>query len=143
MIAADDAVLALLNDITGLTVCDGYVPTENDGKKVTVPVPYAVFYSSVGDDSRPRLAGRNMRRSVFFAVTYVGLSREQAKWAGEKVRAVLEGHRVTVVGHDAVGLIQLLESQRVRRDDDAIAPDGAPLFYGVDNYAIPINIVRN
>lgn len=143
MIAADDAVLALLNGITGVTICDSFVESDADTKVVTYPVPYAVFYSSVGDDSRPRLAGRNIRRSVFFSITYVGLSREQAKWAGEAVRAAIEGHRVTVVGHSQVGLIQLLESQRVRRDDDAIRPDGSPLFYGVDNYAIPINIVRN
>jgi hypothetical protein len=141
--SVDDANLATLRSIEGLGVYDSYVTTENDGVTVNYPTPYAVYYSSVGDDSAPRLSGRTKRRSVFWSITYVGLSREQAKWAGELIRAALEGTRPTVADATGVGLIKVEESQRVRRDDDAIRPDGSPLFYGVDNYSLPININRN
>ena len=104
------------------------------------PLPYVVYYSSVGDDSNRRLSGRLARRSVFFTVTYVGLDRNQTKWAGEKVRAALQSRRFVVPGH-RTWLCELLESQRVRRDDDAIRPDGSPLYYGVDNYQLPITQV--
>lgn len=136
MRAVDDVVLALLAD-AGITVYDGHPETDNSGHVVTYPLPYAVYYSNIGDDWNPRLTGRNARRSVFFQLTYVGEDRRQAKWLGERIRALLGDERVVIPGYKS-WLCELQESQRVRRDDDAIRPDGSPLFYGVDTYDISI-----
>lgn len=133
----DTAVMARL-EAAGLAVMDGVVPTENeDSKVVTYPLPFVVYYGAVGIHSTPRLTGRRQQSVVGFMVTYVGISREQAKWAGEKARAALEGRRPTIPGHKA-GLITLLTSPWVWRDDDMIRPDGKPVFYGRDTYEVPI-----
>ncbi len=142
MRAVDTAVLALLAG-TGVDVNDGLVDADNSTNVVTYPVPYLVYASSIGDDNTEgseayRLCGPGQQRSVFFSVMYVGEDRNQAKWAGEKVRTALRRKRVTGTGIRSSGLIHLEESQRVRRDDDAIRPDGTPLFYGVDNYAVVV-----
>lgn len=142
MRVVDDVVLTTLRtleqgDDEGVQIHDGLVYADNTSNVVTYDLPYAVYYSSVGDDDNRRLSGRKGRRSVFFSVTYVGLTREQTKWAGEQIRAVLQGQRLVIPGHRS-WLCDLQESQRVRRDDDAIRPDGSPLFYGVDNFAISI-----
>ena len=140
MRVVDDVIIAAL-EATGLDLNDGLVDADNSTNVVTYPLPYLVYYSSVGDDDNARLTGRKARRSVFFQVSYVGLTREQAKAAGERARAALQGVRFTIPGHKA-WLCQLQESQRVRRDDDAIRPDGSPLFYGVDTYALSITLYR-
>lgn len=136
MRAVDDAVLSLLRG-AGITVYDGSPTPDASGSTVSYPVPYAVYYSNVGDDWNRRLTGRNARRSVFFQLTYVGEDRNQAKWLGEKIRTLLGDERVAITGYKS-WLCELQESQRVRRDDDAIRPDGSPLFYGVDTYDISI-----
>lgn len=127
-----------------LVVHDGLVTADKSTNIVTYEVPYLVFYSSLGDDppdaeNNMRLIGRRGRRSVFFTMHYVGLDRRQAKWAGQAARDALAGSRLTVSGH-RVWLTGVEESQRVRRDDDAIRPDGSPLFYGVDNYSVSITL---
>lgn len=153
MRAVDDAVLARLGDLVagekyryfrssvGVTIHDGLFDArpETGLVVVTYPLPYAVFYSSVGDDdpNTRRLSADITRDSVFFSFTYVGLDRQQAKWAGEQIRAQMKRWRPTVAGY-RTEVVQLLESQRVRRDDEAIRPDGSPLFYGVDNYAVGV-----
>ncbi len=106
---------------------------------VTTPLPYAIYMSSIGDDDEEtrRMSAHIPRQSVFFTFIYVGLDRNQAKWAGERLRARLRRYRPTVDGF-VCEVVQLLESQRVRRDDEAIRPDGSPLFYGVDNYAVGV-----
>lgn len=136
MRVVDTAVLAALQ-ATGIDINDGYVDVDAGTNVVSYPLPYAVFHSSIGDDDNRRLGGRKTRRSVFFTVTYVGRNRDQTKWAGEKIRAALHGKRLVVAGH-RMGLVDLQESQRIRRDDDAVRPYGSPLFYGVDNYAVPV-----
>lgn len=139
MRVVDTVILAAL-EATGVDIHDGYVETTTGGSNVvSYTLPYAVFYSSIGDDDNPRMSGRKGRRSVFFTVTYVGRDRNQAKWAGEKIRDALQGRRFTIPGHRS-WLCDLEESQRIRRDDDAVRPDGSPLFYGVDNYAISITL---
>lgn len=144
MRAVDNDILGKLRAVldTGgeVHVHDGLVVVDNTSKVVEYPLPFVVYYSNVGDDHEPRLSGRSTRHSVFFSVTYVGLSRDQAKWAGEKVRAALFGKRVDAGNGARSWLISLDESQRVRRDDDAIRPGGEPLFYGVDNYSVSITI---
>lgn len=140
MRAVDDVILPLLAT-TPVNIHDGFVVVDNTTKIVTYDLPYAVYSSSVGDDDNPRLSGRKGRRSVFFSVMYVGLDRNQAKAAGEAIRNVLAGQRIAVPGYKT-WLCELLESQRIRRDDDAIRPDGSPLFYGVDNYDLSLNRTR-
>ena len=108
---------------TGLIVFDGRAEFEaEDGSKVVRHrLPYAVYYSSLGDDpptdENVRLAGQRGRRSVFFSVTYVGGDNRQTKWAGQQIRDAIAGHRLTVPGH-RVWLVSVEESQRIRRDPD-------------------------
>lgn len=139
MRAVDTAVLALLG-ATGVDVNDGFVDVERESgspRVVTQRLPFLVYYSNLGHPDGPRLSGRNCRESVLFQVTYVGIDRNQAKAAGERQRAALEGKRLTIAGRKS-WLIVLEESQRVRRDDDAIRADGSPLFYGVDVYTVSL-----
>lgn len=125
----------------GFAVYDGYAAPVSDSDVVVVqyPLPYAVYYSNIGAPNARRLTGRDLGRTVFWSFNYVGSSRNQAKWVGERLRQALEGVRLTVPGHK-VGLIEVQLSQRVRRDDDAIHADGSPLFYGIDDYALPIRL---
>lgn len=140
MDVVDKVLLARLQG-RGFEVYDGFFEAiPEDGKVVvTYPLPYAVYYSSVGDDDEDtrRLSARIPRDSVFFSLTYVGIDRRQTKWAGERLRAQLRYYRPTVPGFFCE-LVQLQESQRIRRDDQATRPDGAPLFYGVDNFAVGV-----
>lgn len=127
-----------------LKVHFGFAPTERDPDNrwiIDVPVPYAVYYGSVGDDDNRRLAGRKTRRSVFWEITYVGLTMEQTLWAGEQIRFALQGRRITVAGHKT-WLADLQESQRVRRDDESTRPDGRPLFFGRDTYAASMTLTE-
>lgn len=153
MRAVDDAVLARLGDpVTdelyryfrsdvGVMIHDGFFDARpaTGLVKVTYPLPYAVYYSSVGDDDEMtrRLDARIPRESVFFSFTYVGEDRRQAKWAGEKIHAALKRWRPTVDGFHCE-IVQRLQSQRIRRDDEAIRPDGSPLFYGVTDFAVGV-----
>lgn len=136
MRVVDDAVLALL-EANGIDVSDGLVDVDTTTNVVSRPLPYCVYYSNVGSNHTRRLGGRHSRRSVLFQVTYVGQDRNQAKWLGEKVRALLDDRRF-VIPDAKSWLCQHLESQRVRRDDDVVRPNGEPLFYGVDIYDISI-----
>lgn len=139
MRAVDTALLMMLED-TDLDVNDSFVDVDNDGVTVAHPTPYLVYYASLGDNHNPRLTGQYGRLSKFFQITYVGITREQAMGAGEKARAALCGKRVAGEGITRSWLIELDESQRVRRDDDAINPDGKPLYYGVDLYSVSVTL---
>lgn len=126
-----------------MVVFDGRAEFDTDGKVVRHALPYAVYYSSLGDDpptdSNIRLTGQRGRRSVFFSVTYIGGDSRQTKWAGQKIRDALADVRLVVPGH-RLWLVSVEESQRIRRDDEAVRPDGSPLFYGVDNYAVSLTL---
>lgn len=141
MRAVDDVVLGILAGLPFDTY-DGLVVVNKETQVVTYDLPYQVFHSSVGDDDNPRLTGRKRRRSVFFSLMYVGEDRNQAKAAGEASRNLLQGKRLVIPEFPKTWLCQLEESQRVRRDDDAIRPDGSPLFYGVDNYAASVMLTN-
>lgn len=104
---------------------------------LSYPVPFATYTSSVGDDDNYRLSGRKTRRSVFFTFTYAGTTLQQAKWAGEKLRLKLQRTRPVIVGR-RLWPIDLQQSQRIRRDDNVMRPDGSPLYYGIDDYAVSI-----
>jgi hypothetical protein len=143
--AVDLAVLGVLRtEIPEFPFFQGAAPSERDpltGKVITTvdESPFAVYRSAVGDDDNPRLAGRKLRRSVPFWLTYIGEEEEQAKLAGETIRKVIQGRRIAVEGHRS-WLIDLQESQRIWRDDEAVNPGGMPLYYGVDAYAMSITL---
>lgn len=144
MRAVDDVILARLA-AAGVDIHDGEMQfPEGEGparKIIPYDLPYATYYSSVGDDDRPRLTGRRARRSVFFSIIFVGGDRNQTKACGERIRLHLQDRKIEVPGYQT-WLCQLQESQRIRRDDEVVRPDGTPLFYGVDNYALPITLTH-
>ncbi len=150
MRAVDDVVLAairavhpdVLNTATGKMesrVHDGQVVADNDTKVVYYPLPYVVYSSNLGTDDDRRLAGRNTQRSVFWSLMFVGIDRTQVKWLAEKVRGQIADRHLEVPGHKT-RRIKLQSSQRVWRDDDAIRPDGSPLFYSVDEYDMKLQL---
>lgn len=124
---------ALYDDQTGID------PMTPDKVTVTYPVPFATYSSSVGDDDNRRLSGRRGRRSVFFSFVYVGETREQTKAAGELLRAKLERHRPVLTEYRCWPISLLTGgSQRIRRDDAVMRPDGSPLYYGIDDFAVSL-----
>jgi len=131
----DDALLALLRTDPVLNVHDGYVDTDESQKVISVPLPYAVFFSGLGDDIDERLGGRVGGSAIPFQTTYVGGTREQARWAGQKARDAISRKRVTVGGRES-GLIRLDASQKIVREDTYTRPGGGPLFYGVDQWEV-------
>lgn len=131
MRVVDAALLAML-EATGIDTNDGFVDADNSGNTVTVEYPYFQYTSSLGDGSHnPRLSGHYGRLSHYFTVMYVGTDVDQARWAGEKARLALLGKRVSGTGIGKSWLIEIDESQSVRRADDAISEDDIPLYYGV------------
>lgn len=143
MRSVDDVVLALL-EAGDVDIHDSDLALPEDGvgrKIVPYSLPYAVYYSSIGSDENRRKSGRSARRSVFFSITYVGADRNQTKACGERIRNLLSDRPIAIPGHRA-WLCQLLSSERVRRDDEVVRPDGSPLFYGVDSYDIAVTLPR-
>jgi hypothetical protein len=127
-----------------LTVHYGFAPTKRDAENrwiIEIPLPYALYYGSVGDDDNPRLSGQRARTSIFWEITYVGLTMEQAVWAGEQIHFALKDRRITLAGHKT-WLCRLQESQRVRRDDESTRPDGKPLFFGRSTFAASMTLTE-
>ena len=146
--ALDDWVLTQLRSIEGIVdeqVQDAQVIIARSapGEPVVVryPLPYVTYTSNVGDVSNRRLAKRHGRHSDFWSLMFIGRTREQANEMGQRCRNVLLDLRPDIPGY-RFWPVALEESQRIYRDDDAIAPDGKPLFYGVDNYAVAHIIKR-
>lgn len=124
-------------------VTSGIDPMSDEKVTLSYPVPFATYTSSLGDDDNPRLTGRRMRRSVFFVFTYVGISRTQAKWAGQRLRLKLERHRPVIAGVRAWPIkLELGGSDRIRSDYNVLRPDGSALYYGIDRYAVSIIITE-
>lgn len=119
----------------------GIDPFSTTKTTVTYDVPFAYYTSAVGADDNPRLTGRKVRRSVPFYIGYVGTTLEQTKAAGERLRLKLQRTRL-VIPDVRSWPIQLEESQRVRRDDNVMRPDGSPLYYGIDAYAVSIMLTQ-
>lgn len=131
---ADAAIVALI-EATGVNTHVGYV-TDSDAstKTVSAPLPYAVYFGSPGSPINPRLGGTRGRAQAM-QVTCVGMTHEQAKWAGDKVEAALDGARVILDGRSR-RISRSDESPFVRRDDDWTRPDGGPLFMDVRRYVV-------
>lgn len=133
--AVDTAVLALLRAVPNLNVWDGDVGDADEQEKtISAPLPYVVLYSTPGRPTNGRLGARR-GRAAEFQVTFVGKTREQAKWAAEKVDAALDNAHITIAGRGR----QIRRSDDisyVRRDDVWTRPDGGPLFTGPLRYVV-------
>ena len=61
-----DTVLLAALRATGVRVEAGDFTAPVDDptmlRRVDIPLPYAIYYSSIGDDHNPRLSGRRMTR---------------------------------------------------------------------------------
>jgi hypothetical protein len=151
--AVDEVMLELLgliippidNPVTGAQdesrVHDGQVVADNTSKVVSYALPYIVYTSNTGDVDNPRLSGRRLRRSVFMPLKFVGEDRNQVKAAMEAVEAQIADRHILVPGFKT-WKCRLEVSTRVRRDDDAIRPDGSPLFSADQEYAMSLMQVQ-
>ena len=137
----DDAILARAAELP-FKVYDGFFLTATAVTPVVidVPLPYAVYVSSTGDEVGQRAAGRGTQTSTYFSFRVVGEDRRQVKAAAKKLRDMVMGTRLTVNGRRA-WRPTIEVSSRIWRDDEAVRPDGRPLFYGVDEYAVKASTV--
>lgn len=130
----DAAVLALLR-ATILNVHDGHVTDSDESTKtISALLPYVVYYSTPGFPINARLGGTRGRAQEF-QVSYVGKTREQAVWAGEKAEAALDRKRVTVGGLSRI-VRRTDDNLYVRRDDTWTRTDGGPLFFGALRFVV-------
>lgn len=134
----DDAVLTILRSIADdeapLGVYDSDVTGANlETKVISVPLPYVVFYSTPGYGINPRMSGRR-GRAVEFTVNAVGISRDQAKWAGQRAEDGLDGRRIELVQPRLIRRTD--DNAYVRRDDTWTRPKGLPLFTDSRRYSI-------
>lgn len=149
-----DAVLAAV-EAEGVTIHDGNVPTDqesdafepgdpNEPTIVTAELPYAALYMNFGDDYARRLGGRTSQRSVFWQITSVGGTPEQCRWVARLQRRALKDRRLVVTDTESgtpyrVGLVDVGESQRMRRDDTTTDPNGNPIYLLVDTYSVKLS----
>ena len=140
--AAGGLVSYFLEEV-GVTVYDGWFDARPAlaEKVVDFPMPYANYLSSFGDDDKRRLDGRTGQREMFFRLYVVGDSRKQVKWAVQRLRNRVEGFRPVVDGL-RLGRVLVDSAPLITRDDDALLPDGRPMFYAVDAYTIRSSIRR-
>lgn len=130
----DAGVLALLKG-SGMNYYDGWVTdSDESAKTISAPLPYAVYYSTPGRPVNGRPGGRS-GREYEFQVSYVGMTREQAVWAQEKIEATLDGVSITVAGRSRT-IARTPDNQFIGRDDTWTRPDGRPLFYGALRFTV-------
>lgn len=118
----DAALLALLRGALA-NVHDGQVTdSDNDAKTISAPLPYALYFGLSSFPVNARLGG-SRDKGYDVAVNCVGMTREQADWAADKVEAALSNARIS-----RSRLVTLDERVRPRRDDTWSRPDGGSLF---------------
>lgn len=123
---ADLHVAALLGLIRAHTSCyDAKVPDDP-------ALPYNVLYTDNGQLSRSSLGVTSDRFELWFQVTSVGATRQQAGWAADKARADLLDQIPTVTGRHCGPITQDAPPQPVQRDDD-LTP---PVFYVTASYRL-------
>jgi hypothetical protein len=145
--SADADILAMLDASAKLVYVDeetggpnvpnavywGYLDVDETAKVIAVPLPYLVYSSSPGYDRGIRFAGSVTGRVSEFRLTGVGESERQAKWVLNEAYKVLNRRRL-----NGALIKSSNDSQDVRRDDDYTRPDGKPLFFGVERYAVGV-----
>lgn len=105
---------------------------------VTKKLPYAVFYGGPGTPVRRRASGEYSKRSEFFGFRSVGITREQAEWVLEELQDALLYTRLVLSSGRGVELVSVEQSNRIFRDDEAVQPNGGPIFYGEDYYSVRV-----
>lgn len=129
-----EAVLDKLRAVPNLTVHSGSVPVNNTGVIVTSPLPYLVYFGTLGLGESEDLATTLTKRVTSFQITYVGKTDEQAEWAGGLAVQTLDFEVVTV-DHQQLQMVPT-EAQYLDRDDSHTRPDGGPLFHGILRYDV-------
>lgn len=131
----DSAVLTQLRTITGVHIYDGYVTdSDESAQTISAALPYAVYYTALGRSVNAS-ANRRRARAMEFQVNFVGLSREQAIWAAEKIDALVDEMPIIVAGKSHK-VFRTEDDLFVRRDDTWTRPDGGPLFFGTLRYGV-------
>lgn len=115
----------------------GRAEFDAEGKTVVTPTPYVVVHTRVGDDRSRRSSGESSLRDVPYRVVFVGVSQEQAIWAGQRVRDTLGDVVLTIAG--VKRLCRYVDNPGpINRDNDS----GRWLFAGSDEYAVSLPIAR-
>lgn len=94
--------------------------------------PYLALYPDPGDASFSTLGGERNNITLHVMVHAVGAGSEQAIWAGDKARAALLDHPLTVAGRHMRRISQELSPPPLNRDD-AVEP---PVYLQVTEYII-------
>lgn len=104
-------------------------PIGDAGEPTSTATPYAIVYSLSDAPGEGPLNDPTQVLDDAFQVTSVGVSRQQAQWMQQKVRAALLGWTPTISG---VGTfpVQPLSSSGVDRDT-AISP---PVYFTTDRF---------
>lgn len=112
-----DAGLNLLRADLGLSVYDGKVPEDANGR--SPDPPYALVYVVVEwpkDGVGTSTAATQVTVTATFYCHCVGLTAEAARVVGMRVRAVLLGVRPVITGRNC-GLIKQIETVPPQRDE--------------------------
>jgi len=104
-----DAVLALVDAVSGVTVYDGTVPDSPS-------LPYVVIRTDSGRRERSALPVSSDRVTVRIWATSVGVTRASAQWVSEKVTTALLDVRPTVASRQCFPITSV-NSQPAREDD--------------------------
>lgn len=129
-----DAVLAALQEQTNLDVLDGAVGElgqpkyrmDEEGAHITAVLWWSSDTASPDDES---LAGTRALRGISWQVTAVGGDQNRAVRAADKVRAALEGVRLT----SFTGRVRLDPTGTVQKDE-SVTPHARflPMVFRVD-----------
>lgn len=134
----DELVIAMLRGTPDapLQVFDIEAPADREAKVVTVPkLPYVVYLPAAPVDGEAQVySGDTTARETEFDVMYVGGDRAQARAAQERA----EGRIRRRCPGPGFGLMRRVDASRIRRDPNYTLLGGAPLFYGVDRYAVTV-----
>ena len=108
--------------------------TDGDAKVVTVELPYVVYLPSNPIDGARVATGETTNEDLEFRLMFVGGTRAQASAAGDRAASRIRGRAPL----ENAGICRREGSQQIRREDTYTAPGGAPLFYGIDVYAVTV-----
>ena len=92
---------------------------------------YAVLYQGVTTRIDGPSSDPDADTVAEYQVTSIGLTRVQASWVADNVRAALLSAALTVPGR-SVQLVEWASGLPATRDDDVVPP----LFYAIDMYAV-------
>ena len=128
----DDHTQGLLDalSLAPFPIGDGEAPREAD--KSEIDPPFAVLYSIVGGTFDGPLSDSQADVTLFYQITGVGVTRQQAQVVIDITRDLMKKANVTVTNRRVRDLKHITPNAGVMRDDDL--PN--PLFYGYDRYEL-------